>query len=267
MTKPKVLVLSGYGLNCEEETQYAFQLAGGSAEIIHINDLIESPKKLQNYQILAVPGGFAYGDDTGAGNAYAIKLKNHLWDDLLQFVSRDTLTIGICNGFQIITNLGLLPAFHDSFGMREVALVPNDNARYNARWVDLKVQSQTPWLKDIHTLSIPIAHGEGKFYATNESLKKLKGNNQIALTYVKGEICEYQSLDSNPNGSLEDIAAICDPSGRILGMMPHPERALFFTQLPHWPVLKEKLKKEEQEIPTYGPGLKIFENGVNYFVR
>ena len=263
--KPKVLVFSGYGLNCEEETKYAFDLVGADATIVHINDLIANKKLLNKYQILAFPGGFAYGDDTGAGNAYANKLKNNLWEDLVRFINRDTLTIGICNGFQIITNLGLLPAIDSKYGERQVALLANDSARYTVRWVDLKVKNNSPWLKGIKELSIPIAHGEGKFYAKKTILDKLEAEKQIALTYTEGLICKHFEYDVNPNGSLQDIAGITDPTGRILGLMPHPERGMFFTQLPHWTYLKEQYLRENKKLPKYADGLKIFKNAVRYF--
>src|SRR3990167_1842143 len=137
MRKPKVLVFSGYGLNSEEETKYAFDWAGGLSDIVHINDLIDGRYSLNNYQILAFPGGFAYGDDTGAGNAYALKVKNHLWESLMEFIKKDKLIIGICNGFQILVNLGLLPALNGHYGRREVALLHNTAAVYSDRWVDL----------------------------------------------------------------------------------------------------------------------------------
>jgi phosphoribosylformylglycinamidine synthase subunit PurQ / glutaminase len=265
MMKPKVLIFSGYGLNCEEETAYAFNLSGADSEIVHINDLIDGYKKLKNYQILAFPGGFSYGDDTGSGNAYANKLKNHLWQELVKFINGDHLVIGICNGFQIMVNLGLLPAFNKQYGQREIALTHNNNARYTVRWVDLKISSSTPWLSGITELSLPIAHGEGKFFAPPEVLKELKQKKLIAAKYIKGEICRYQNLPANPNGSLDDIAGVTDETGRILGMMPHPERAIFFTQLPNWTFLKEKYIREGGKIPEFGPGLQIFKNGVLYF--
>lgn len=265
MTKPKALVFSGYGLNCEEETKFAFELAGVSADIIHINDLIINKKLLKQYQILAFPGGFAYGDDTGSGRAYAQKLKNHLWDEFTKFVQNESLIIGICNGFQILVSLGLLPALYKEYGSREAALLPNSSARYTVRWVDVKVQNDSPWLKGITELSLPIAHGEGKLFVDKETLTKFKEKKLIALKYISGEICEFQNLTYNPTGTLEDISGITDESGRILGIMPHPERAIFFTQLPHWPYLKEKYKREGKQLPEEGPGLVIFKNAVDYF--
>lgn len=265
MAKPNVLVFSGYGLNCEEETAYAFRLAGAKADIVHINDLIDNSKKLNQYQILVLPGGFSYGDDTGSGNAYASKVKNYLWERIEKFITGNRLVIGICNGFQIIVNLGLAPALNNKYGSRQVALTHNSSARYIDRWVDLKVKNHSPWLEGISQLSLPIAHGEGKFYADNQILNNLSKKNLIAVKYTRGEICKYQNLKANPNGSLQNIAGITDETGRILGLMPHPERAIFFHHWPHWPYLKEKYLREGKKIPRFGPGLKIFENGVNYF--
>ncbi len=256
LKKPKILVFSGYGLNCEEETKYAFELAGGKADIVHINDLIDGKKKIKNYQILAFPGGFSYGDDTGSGKAYANKVRNHLSKDLEEFVAQKKLVIGICNGFQILTNLGLLPG----------ALTFNKKARYLDRWVDVRIENQSsPWLKGIEGLSLPIAHGEGKYFASADTLEKLNFEDKIALRYIEGEICDYQDLEANPNGSLENIAGVLGYEGRVIGMMPHPERALFVTQLPQYSYLKEKSKREGIKMPKNGPGLQIFKNAINFF--
>jgi phosphoribosylformylglycinamidine (FGAM) synthase-like amidotransferase family enzyme len=295
---PKIIVLSGYGLNCEEETALAFELSGGTADIVHINDLIAAPKILSRYQILAIPGGFSYGDDLGSGKAYANKLRNHLQKYLNDFTSKDKLVIGICNGFQILTNLGLLPG----------VLTFNDNNRYTDRWVDVKmapsqaIQSApsrpsaaesrgpehssdwipdsfsdalktsgmtntvSPWLRGITSLSLPIAHGEGKFVAADDIIKSIKQQHQIAGVYYKGEVCRYQSLIPNPNGSLLDIAMLTSANGKILGTMPHPERGIFFTQTPDWPLEKEKLIRSGKSLPEYTQALRIFKNAINYFL-
>ena len=264
--KPKALILTGYGLNCEEETYFSFKLANAIPEYIHINDLINNPEKLTDFQIMAIPGGFSFGDDTGSGNAYASKLKNHLWEEILGFIQKDKLVIGICNGFQILVYLGLLPAVDDKYGQKQLALNWNRDGRLLCRWVDLKTESKkSPWLRGIKNLSLPIAHGEGNFYAPNQILEKLKKNQQISLKYYKGEICSYQNLEPNPNGAQDEIAGITDPTGRILGLMPHPERAIFFHHLPNWPLEKEKLIRLNKPIPEFGPGLQIFKNCVNYF--
>src|SRR5258708_5871771 len=263
--KPKVLIFSGYGINSEEETKFAFDTAGGEGNIVHINDLIAKKAMLHDYQILAFPGGFAYGDDTGSGNAYANKVKNHLWPQMEKFLKQDKLIIGICNGFQILACLGLLPAVEGKFGQREMALMNNESARYSDRWVDLKVENDSVWLKNFSGFPVAIAHGEGRFFLSAANLAKLKKNNQVALRYEIGEITTYQNLPANPNGAIDNVAGVTDKSGRILGLMPHPERAMFFTQLPNWPLLKEQLKRVKKPIPTEGPGLQIFKNGVNYF--
>jgi phosphoribosylformylglycinamidine synthase I len=240
LKKPKVIILSGYGLNCEEETKFAFETAGGIADIVHINDLIAEPGILSEYQILVFPGGFSYGDDTGSGKAYANKFKNHLSKELKEFLNRDTLVIGICNGFQILTGLGIL----------EGALTYNKNGKYIDRWVDLKVEGSSPWLSGIKNISLPIAHGEGRYVIDDKKYKEMsskdgsasggKKTNQIAFIYTKGEICNFQNLEKNPNGAMHDIAGVLGYNGRVLGMMPHPERAMFFHHSPLWQIKKNK---------------------------
>jgi phosphoribosylformylglycinamidine synthase I len=265
MTRPKAIVLSGYGINCEEETAHAFELAGAEIAIVHINDLIDGIDDLAGYQILAFPGGFSYGDDTGSGNAFALRVKNHLWDQVMTFIQGDRLVIGICNGFQIMVNLGLLPAVGGDYGRRRAALIHNATARYLCRWVDCRVHGDNPWLRGMDGLPLPIAHGEGRFHADDETLGAIRRDDLIALTYADGEICRHLGLEPNPNGSLAEIAGLTDPTGRLLGLMPHPERAVAFTQLPHWTWLREKYRREGQKIPEQGPGLKIFWNAVEYF--
>jgi phosphoribosylformylglycinamidine synthase subunit PurQ / glutaminase len=254
-TKPAALVCSGYGLNCEEETKHAFERAGAGASIVHINDIIASPGILRRYNILAFPGGFSYGDDTGSGKAYGNRLRAHLGEALETFLSRDTLAIGICNGFQIATNAGLLPG----------ALIANNSGRYLCRWVDLKVAGESPWLRGLKTLRVPIAHGEGKFYLPAKELNALEKSGGVALRYVKGEISRHFHLPANPNGSLKDIAGVSSRGGRVLGLMPHPERAVRFTHMPHWTYLAERYRREGEETPTEGDGVALFRNAVQYF--
>lgn len=238
--KPNVLVCSGYGLNCEEETAFAFRLAGATADIVHINDLIASPKKLRRYQIFAIPGGFSYGDDTGAGRAFAHKLYNHIGEEFRRFIGSDRLVIGICNGFQIVVAL--------QFIFPGVTLLGNDSGSYTVRWMDCRVEHPSPWFNKIVNIRLPIAHGEGKLYGDITMLS-------VAVRYT----------NENPTGTLDCIAGLTDKTGRILGLMPHPERAVFFTQLPDWTYRKEKYQREGKRIPKYGPGLRIFQNAVHYF--
>lgn len=263
MKKPKALVISGYGVNCEEETKFAFELGGAEAEIVHVNDLIAAPGKIGKFQIVAFPGGFSYGDDTGAGNAFAQKVRSGMWENLVKFLEGDHLLIGICNGFQVITNLGLVPAAKGKYGSREAALVHNSSARYVNRWVDLKVEGKSPWLLDLEKMSLPIAHGEGRFFAQPKILQAIKEKSLVVLRYVQGEMCNFFNLEPNPTGTLDGIAGVVDQTGKILGLMPHPERAVFFHQLPNFTFLKEQLAREGKKIPKFGPGLKIFQNAVN----
>ena len=253
--KPRALIFSGYGLNSEDETKYAFELANVDADIVHVNDLIENPKKLDRYQIAVFPGGFSYGDDTGAGKAYGRKVSHHLKGALDRFLSRDTLMAGICNGFQILTNTGILPG----------ALISNVQNRFICRYVDLEVKGKSPWLTGIQKISMVVSHGEGRYFDTDANLDALQKKGAVALTYAKGETATYQSLTANPNGSLRDIAGVTGYEGRVLGLMPHPERALSFLQLPHAPFLAEHLKREGMPIPKEGPGLAVFKNAAKYF--
>ena len=252
INNPKVIVMSGYGLNCEEETKFAFERAGGVVDIVHINDLIAKPKMLEEYQILAFPGGFSYGDDTGSGKAYANKLKNHLMRELNEFLSRDTLVVGICNGFQIMTNLGILPG----------ALTHNKNGKYIDRWVDLKVIGKSPWLAGLKEISLPIAHGEGKYLINTKEYKQMQKRKEVAFTYTKGEICKFQNLEANPNGANYNIAGVLGYNGRVLGMMPHPERAMFYHHSPLWQNRKKTIKRTDE-----GKGIVLFKNAINYFKK
>lgn len=261
----KVIVLAGYGLNCEEETLHAFKRVGIDGAICHINDLIENPDELDNYQILAVPGGFSYGDDTGSGNAFAQKMKLALWDALEKFVARDTLTIGICNGCQILVNLGLVPAL-SQYGKRDVAVTYNESARYQCRWIDLKIESRSPWMQGINRMHIPVAHGEGRFMMDEETQKNLEFNGQIAARYIKpdGSLAAGE-FPYNPNGSAADIAAMTDKSGRVLAIMPHPERGMFSWQRDDFHELKDTAQRQGLTLEEESDGLLIFKNAAKYF--
>lgn len=262
-----VIVIAGYGLNCEEETKHAFEYCGLSGKIIHINDLIENPKVLDDVQILAIPGGFSYGDDTGSGNAFAQKMKLALWEPIKKFVERDTLTIGICNGSQITANLGLVPAFDGKYGVRDVAVTYNLSNRYQCRWIDLKVnENKSPWLNGIETLHIPVAHGEGRFIMKDDTLSKLQKNNQIAAQYCMpdGTLANGE-FPFNPNGAMDDIAAITDESGKVLSIMPHPERGMFTWQRDDYDALKDFAQRNDQELPDIADGIALFQNAADYF--
>ncbi|QKX02691.1 phosphoribosylformylglycinamidine synthase subunit PurQ [Wolbachia endosymbiont of Litomosoides sigmodontis] len=263
----KITVLSGYGLNCEKETAFAFVECGRKfgisnieVRIIHINEIIKNPGELRLSNILAIPGGFSYGDDTGAGNAFALRIKNNLLDTFWEFLSQDKLIIGICNGCQILVKL--IPEFSN------LALTRNDIGNYQCRWIKVKVspQSNSVWLRDLNELYLPIAHGEGKFFMNQGVLDQLIENDFVALRYINGN-GDYANLQfpHNPNGSTYDLAALSDKSGRVLALMPHPERGIFFTQQDNWPLEKEKCKRLGIPMLKYGDGMRIFENALRYF--
>ncbi|MCL2025709.1 MAG: phosphoribosylformylglycinamidine synthase I [Leptospirales bacterium] len=267
MTQPKVLVLTGYGINCDEETRSAFEYAGAAPRIVHINDLIDSPAMLKDYQIFVFPGGFSYGDDTGSGKALANRIKNNLLDEIKNFAERETLMLGICNGFQVMVSLGLLP---DLSGLwrEEAALITNNTFRYQCRWVDLIVEKNSPsvFLKGIESLHIPVAHGEGNFYAPADTLSAIEEKKLAAIRYAKSDLQRAGGeFPANPNGSMNDIAALCDSTGRILGMMPHPERGMFFCQRDDWTLLREDLRRSGKEMPIESDGMMIFKNAVTFF--
>jgi phosphoribosylformylglycinamidine synthase I len=264
---PKVIVLSGYGLNGEEEMKHGFVLAGATVEIVHINDLIDGEKSLDDYDILAIPGGFSYGDHTGGGKAYANRITNNLGDAIHKFVKRNTLTFGICNGFQILVQLGFLPALDKNYGTRQAALIHNSSQRYQCEWIKVKAKgSKCIFTQGIDILDLPIGHGEGNFYMPEEQLQKLEDAGQITLRYCKADgSAAGGQAPWNPNGAAHDIAGICDPSGRIFGLMPHPDRSLFFTNRADWTRKKAALLAAGMEIPTEGPGMAIYRNAVDYF--
>jgi phosphoribosylformylglycinamidine synthase len=268
MAKPKALVLTGYGINCEEETAFAFKKAGADADIVHINDLIDNRAMLGGYQIFVFPGGFSYGDDTGSGKALANRIKNRLMDEMRTFAERDTLVLGICNGFQVMVNIGIIPALEGFTGEADAALEHNRTFRYQCRWVDLAIVRDSPsvFTRGIERLHIPVAHGEGNFFARDDVVRRIENENLVTMRYSKpgGESARGE-FPYNPNGSMNDIASLCDRTGRIMGMMPHPERGMLFTQRDDWTCLKEGLSREGKEMPEESDGFMIFRNAVEYF--
>ncbi len=268
MKKIKVLILTGFGLNCDLETAHAFELAGADAVKVHINALINGKQSLDNFQILVLGGGFSWGDDHGAGVLEALKLKNHMGNDILSFIEKGKLVIGICNGFQTLVNLGLLPGLNNDYRARSVALTWNDCGNFRDQWVNLAVNKKSPcvFTKNMDFADLPVRHGEGKFIADSTIIDQLISNNQVVLRYAdySGQKAEGE-FPLNPNGSMEDIAGICDPSGRIFGLMPHPEAFNHFTNHPLWTRNREVLKRQGKTIDTaITPGIEIFKNGVDY---
>ena len=257
MKHVKVAILRTAGTNCDNETAFAFLLAGAEPDLVHINEFVKKRKRLSDYHILALPGGFTYGDDIASGKVLANEIKYKLQGDTERFISEGKLIIGICNGFQILAKMGLLPALGGRLWDVDITLNLNDSAKFEDRWCYLKKaeRSNCVWTKGASSIIyLPVAHGEGKFIPKDETiLKKLKENHQIAFRYcAKGG--GRAGYPGNPNGSIDDIAAVSDSTGRILGMMPHPERHVVVTQHPRW--TREKLDKD-------GDGILIFRNGVD----
>lgn len=266
--QPRALVLYGYGLNCDHETAFALRRAGAEAVRRHTRDLLDNPRLLWDYHLLAIPGGFSWGDEHGAGVILALRLRLALGQALYEFVAAGRLVLGICNGFQVLVNLGLLPNLPGREGERLVALIPNDCGNFRDVWVHLKVNPDSPcvFTRGLGSLELPVRHGEGKFYAGPEVLEGLVQGRQIVLQYAlaTGETAGGR-FPENPNGSLLDIAGICDPSGRVLGLMPHPEAAITATQYPAWTLHKETYRRQGLPYPDPpAPGLRIFQNAVNY---
>jgi len=256
----RALVLRTAGTNCDEETQFAWEQAGAEAERIHVNRLIEDPKRLADYQILTIPGGFSYGDDIAAGKIFANQIVHHLADVVQEFLAADRLVLGICNGFQVLVKCGLLPG---SDGARvtlaqKATLTSNDRGLFEDRWVHLRVDTERcVFLEKGEVIDMPIAHAEGKFVPADAMpIEALEKGNQIAVRYVDTDGNTGAGYPWNPNGSVGDVAGLCDATGRIFGLMPHPERNVLPWHHPHW---TRRGAGEE------GGGLRVFRRGVKYF--
>ncbi len=264
MKDVRVIVLRTAGTNCDVETAYAFELAGARADLVHVNQLRRRERALSDYHILALPGGFTYGDDIASGKILANEIRYGLGEELQDFIDDGKLIIGICNGFQILVKAGLLPNLAGDFRHIEATLTVNDSAKFEDRWVWLKrpkTKGRRPKARCIWTegmddvVYLPVAHGEGKFIPRDAALlERLKKEGLVVFRYCdkRGKRAPYPG---NPNGSVDDIAGLCDPTGRVFGLMPHPERHLFPAQHPRW--TREKSSK-------YGHGFSIFRNGVEH---
>ena len=239
----KTLVLAGDGLNCEHETAFAIELAGGKADICHVNSLFENPKKLLDYAVLAIPGGFSFGDEVSSGKLLAVKLRLILGDTLQEFIDRDRLVIGICNGFQMLVKLGLLPVSKQ--GQQQMTLTHNRQHQFINQWVTMTTEGNSPFFSDFKAnekIALPIRHGEGRLVLPigSDGSELLP---HIALQYTR-----------DVNGSFNTIAGLSNTKGNVLGLMPHPEGFVRWTQHPTWTSLSAS---EKEETPV---GLRIFKN-------
>jgi len=250
MSTVRTLILRAPGTNCDEETAFAFRQAGAETELVHIGQLIRREKKLGDYQIMVVPGGFTYGDDLGAGKVLANEMRLRLGEGIERFIQNGCLIMGICNGFQTLVKNDILPG---TKGEQRLTLTNNDSGRFECRWVYLRAneKSNCVFTQGIERLYLPVAHGEGKLVADAATLKEINA----ALYYTDKEGNRNTAYPYNPNGSMNDIAGISDASGRIFALMPHPERHIHPSHHPRWTA--EGLRKE-------GDGLKIFRNAVEW---
>ena len=255
MAQVRVAVLRAPGTNCDEETRFAFEQAGARAEPIQIQEWVARSRSLEGYQILAIPGGFTYGDDIAAGRLVANELRYVLAEELASFLTAGKLVIGICNGFQILVKAGILPSGQLD-APQEATLTWNDSGRFEDRWVRLKPELNVcVWTQGLEeVIELPVAHGEGKFVPRDATvIEQLVGFGQIVFHYVD-PLEQEAGYPWNPNGSVGNIAGICDPTGRIFGLMPHPERHAVPIQHPRW--TRQGLRE--------GDGLQIFRNGVTW---
>lgn len=246
---PTALIVRTAGTNCDRELAHAFELSGATVRTEHLNHLIAEPNILERADIIGFPGGFSYGDDIAAGRIFANRLRHGLLEPLKQAAARGVPMIGICNGFQVLAKFGLLPS---GDGRQTVTLADNTNGRFIDRWVNLTVPAETVciWTRDLGKFHLPIAHGEGRFVTDNEqTLATIQQNNQVALRYTTAD---------NPNGSVDDIAGICDPTGLIFGLMPHPERFVHPTNDPAW------TRRGGEFLKTEPAGLRMIRNAVTF---
>lgn len=250
MTMVKTLILRAPGTNCDMETAFAFERAGSSVESLHINELVSNGRLLLNYQIMVIPGGFTYGDDISAGKILANEIRLKLGETVRRFIDDGRLILGICNGLQVLLKAGILPG-GSAFISRSLTIAGNDSGRFECRWVHLRVNEATPCIftRGMRSMYLPVAHGEGKVFAAAGVKEEL--NVPVYYADEKGE--PSGRYPANPNGSAGNIAGICDDSGRVFGLMPHPERFVRGTQHPRW---------SREPHGDRGDGLQIFTNAV-----
>ena len=253
MKKPRVCILKTDGTNCDVETAHAFELAGAESRTVLLTRLLKHPQLLNEFDILALPGGFSYGDDIASGTLFALELMQFLREELAGFVAQGKLIIGICNGFQVLVRAKLLPDL--SAKSQQATLLTNDSGKYECRWTSLQVEQTncvfTTGLAE-KEMMLPVAHAEGKFFVQKQQLAQLEKRKQVVLRYIADHEAT-QTYPHNPNGSLHAIAGLCDTTGRVLGLMPHPERFIYSYQHP------ERTRKKVEPM-----GLKLFENAVRY---
>lgn len=245
MRTPRALVLRNAGINCDAETLRALEGAGAAADLVHFNQLAKEPARFDDYQILVIPGGFSHGDDIAAGRIFATELLHAVSDELAAFKERGGLILGICNGFQVLVETGLIDGSAGRRADRRIALTDNASARFECRWVHLRSEeSACEFLTPGEIWPVPVAHAEGRLCVRDEAtLEDLRAQGQLALRYVNADGSQA-SYPECPNGAIEEVAGVCDPTGRVLGLMPHPERNLAPHNHPLWTRLGKRTRGE-----------------------
>jgi len=264
-SEPRVLILTGYGLNCEAESRHAWELAGARPALLHLADLLAEPSRLHDFHALMFIGGFSFGDHMTSGHVFAARLRSHLEAELQKFLAEGKLALGVCNGFQIMTKLGLLPGLGDAFLQPQVALIQNDCGAFQNRWVRVGFEPSSPcvFTRGLEAMWLPVRHGEGKLFPVSSSLlDRMETEGCVVCRYVDPQTAEPTMIfPANPNGSVNAIAGICSPSGRVFGLMPHPEAFLYGENFPCWELSGGK---ESGNARGGGEGLRIFRNAVEY---
>lgn len=260
----KVLVITGFGLNCERETAAACRLVGAEPQQVHLNDLIAGKHTLEEYHFLIFIGGFSFGDHLGSGTVFANRVKFQLREQLEKFVADGKLVMGVCNGFQTLTRLGMVPALNGDYFSQTVALAHNDSGVFRDDWCILKADPASPcvFTKGVDMVRLPLRHGEGKFVAADAVLNEIEARHLAAVKYVNADGSFATEFPANPNGSLRSIAGICDPTGRVFGLMPHPEAFLSPYNSPSWTA-----DKSAEKLAAEGEGVVFFRNAVDYIAE
>lgn len=260
---PRILIITGYGLNCEDESRHAWALAGAAPELVHLNDLLERPQRLDDYAGLMFIGGFSFGDHMTSGHVFAARLRHRLRAPLEKFLSDGRLMLGVCNGFQIMVKLGLLPGLDGEYFRQRVALIQNAVGHFQNFWVDIRFEPSSPcvFTRGLDRLPLPIRHGEGRLFAPDRALlARVEAEGGVACRYADPATgLPTDAFPHNPNGSLNAIAGLSDPTGRVFGLMPHPEAYLYPENHPQW-----DRRRHEERLPEHGLGLRIFENAVRF---
>jgi phosphoribosylformylglycinamidine synthase len=262
-SRPPILIVTGYGLNCEAESKYAWELAGAAPQLVHLSDLLERPARLHDFEALMFIGGFSFGDHMGSGHVFASRIRHRLREDLGRFVADGKLILGVCNGFQIMVKLGLIPGFDGEVFTQKLSLMQNDVGTFRNLWITLRFEPESPcvFTRGLDRMPLPVRHGEGKIFTLDRALvDRIEAEHCVACRYIDPVSgAPAAGYPENPNGSLNAIAGLCDPTGRIFGLMPHPEAYLHADNHPL--AVRQRM---DGTLPEHGLGLEIFRNAVRH---